>query len=177
MNNLVQREPTPISTKSNEFVLSLYPRSVKNTTEFSRLPHRALGDYGEQLAKAKFECAGYSIKYAATGSKCGDLRVFCKGHGRGWSRIEVKTAQCGKNGTYRFCLSKGKHTNHCHSDYVLIIAIDKYDNEYFYLIPSFAIADITYITISNPITYEGIYKKYQQHGQLSLTASLEIALL
>jgi len=169
------RPETPLSLQS-DFVLSLYDSDVIKTTAFSRLPHRALGDWGEQLAKSRFERAGYTVKYTSLGSKCGDLRVKFKGRGYCSSKVEVKTAQKGKSG-YRFCLSKGKHTNHCHSDFVLLIAIDNYDNEYLYLIPSFALADITYIHILNPITYEGMYAKYQVHGNLSLTWSQETALL
>lgn len=171
-----QNEPeTPLS-KSNDFLLLSYPKLAQNTSVFSRLPHRALGDFGEHLAKSRFESSGYTVKYTSTHSKCGDLRVKKIGQAYRASKIEIKTAQQGKSG-YRFCLSKSKHTNHCHSDFVLLIAIDNYDNEYLYLIPSFAIACITYISISNPIAYKGMYAKYRVHGQLSLTASQEIALL
>jgi len=175
VTNVTKLETTTPLSKPNDFTLSLYQNPHQNTSKFSRLPHRALGDFGESLAKRKFEQSGYVVRYTATASKCGDLSVKPKGLGYRSSRIEIKTAQCGKNG-YRFCVSKGKHTNHCHSDFVLLIAIDKYDNEYLYLIPSFAIADITYITIKNPMLYKGMYAKYRVHRQLSLNNSQEIAL-
>lgn len=75
--------------------------------------------------------------------------------------IEVKTAQRGKDGKWRFTLYKQGSQDHRKSDYVILVAL-AYEGSALFVIPTRDVLDRTFVCItSNPKTYAGKFAKYR----------------
>lgn len=138
---------------------------TKTPSFYSHNTH--FGDYGENTVKCILEHSGYIVEKTAKLRFQGDLRTICPQTGE-IHRIEVKSAQqTGKR--YRFCLYKRNHTSHLNSEFVFLVAIDRYGNEFYYCIPRHEILSVTYITIpTHPLAYQGRYAKYRVYDQVNL---------
>jgi len=149
MKNFVQQE-------NSDFRLSAYHETRQ---------HTRLGIYGENYVKCLLLNSGYLALKGNVEPFSGDLRTidpktFAE------TRIEVKTAYCGDCGRYTFCLRKEKKTDICHSDYVILICIDKYFNHYVYCIPCTILKNKSLKICSHPLTYAGKYAKYRIRGRV-----------
>ena len=96
-------------------------------SEYDRPTRREIGAFGERL------CAAYTGGYKPHKRHSGDL-IAPNG-----ARIEVKTSMLGNDGAFRFRLFKNDrygYTDHRHSDYVVLVAIDNMRRLTLYLIPT-----------------------------------------
>lgn len=165
MQTLVPRDPVTTSSLTSDFLLSAYHETRQ---------HTRLGEYGESYAKRLLLDSGYLALKGNLEPFSGDLRTI-NSQTFAETNIEVKTAYCGDCGKYKFCLRKDKKTDICHSDYVILICIDRYDNHFIYCIPC-RILQVKSLTIaSHPTKYAGKYARYRVHGHVNLSASDWIA--
>ena len=128
---------------------------------------KAVGSYGESIAKALLEDAGYLVSYAHEGEKRGDLCVIDQETGE-IIRVEVKTARRGADGRFTFSLERRNTarvmTSAYHSDFVILLAVTKQGTPYPFVIPVSALGYITKIVISsgNPVSYSGKWSKFRR---------------
>jgi len=133
--------------------------------------HYDIGFYGEKVAEALFQDAGYHArkpKYHGT-----DLEVRDPKTGE-FVTVEVKTARMSERlKSWQFCLNKPKNCSSCNSAYILLILIAE-KGIFTYLIPSDFFGKTKSFTLSHPDKYRGKIAPFRNRGALSFQASQEI---
>lgn len=139
-----------------------------------KLEHYQLGLSGEKYIVDKISASGYIARFAGCERFSGDCLAINQYTGE-ILKIEVKTAQCGAKGEYRFCLIKENHTSHKHSDFVVLVCVDNNGTHYTYVIPSSLIFS-TYITISShPTRYRGKYSPFKIYDNINFDETRLVA--
>ena len=122
---------------------------------------RALGALGEQLVYLLLEQNGYTVSAVHPGEKRGDLRVVTPSGEI--MRVEVKTSRRAPDGKWRFRLYKPGHTDHKHSDVVILLCIARTGYSVPFVIPTDVLRYQTNAVISsNPYVYAGKFAPYRQ---------------
>lgn len=135
--------------------------------------HYDVGFFGEKVAQALFQDAGY--KAWKPDSYHGiDLNVVDKKTGEFFT-VEVKTArQSERLKSWQFCLNKPKNCSSCNSDYILLILIAE-KGIFTYLIPSAFLGKTKSFTVSShPEKYHGKIARFYNRGSLSFAHADEI---
>lgn len=137
----------------------------KNSAKFLR-HNTDIGNYGEKFIKQLLIDSGYLTKKRRKKRLAGDLWTLSI-QTRQTRNIEVKTAIESQSGTYKFSLVKEGHTDYCHSDYIILLLIDKYNQHYVYCIPCSVVTTRNITVTSHPLRYAGKYAKYRVYGQVN----------
>lgn len=127
---------------------------------------KAIGTYGESLAKAALEKRGYIVSYTGTREKRGDLRVITPDGEL--LRVEVKTARRTPSGKYQFSLRRDGvylYTSIDHADMLILLAVTRSGVPVPFVIPvnhlSPTLKQIS-MYAPHPSDYHGRYAKYRQ---------------
>lgn len=152
-------------------------RESKSEVRQKFLAHNTLvGNYGEKFVKRLLRDSGYLARKPRKKRFCGDLWTYSI-QTEHKARIEVKTAIESATGTYCFCLRKDGHTDCGHSDYVILLCIDKYSNHYIYCIPSFLLQTQCIKITSHPNKYSGKFAAFLVRGQVDFHSTNEVTQL
>jgi len=167
MNDTVQIETKISFDYLTDFLLSDY---------HERRNHTSLGVYGEQYAKRLLLDSGYLALKGNLTPFSGDLRTidtqtFTETH------VEVKTAYCSATGGYSFCLKKQGKTDICHSDYAILICIDRYLNHYVYCIHCNLIKNQSLKIPTHPNNYAGKYAPFLVRQNINFDDTRKVAAL
>lgn len=123
--------------------------------------HVQVGAAGERLSYILLEQQGYVVSNVHPGECRGDLRVITK-HGE-IMKVEVKTARAGKDGRWHFNLRVDGHSDHRHSDIVILLCVLPSGYVVPFVVPVPAVAGIKQVNISsNPEQYKGKFSRYRQ---------------
>lgn len=124
-----------------------------------------LGAYGEIVALDWLTETGYLAEHA----KGCDLIVGDPFTNK-VRKVEVKAARMSENGSYEFTLFKRDHTDHKHSEFVVLLCFCPDGAILPFVIPVTAILLVNKITIpTDPRTYTGRFAQYMNlSGTLSL---------
>lgn len=135
--------------------------------------HYDIGFYGEKVAQALFQDAGYKA-YKPESYHGVDLNVVDRHAGEMFT-VEVKTATRSESRkSWQFCLNKPKNCSTCNSAYILLILIAE-KTVFTYLIPSGFLAGISQFVISShPDKYRGKVAPFRNRGLLNFAASQEV---
>lgn len=151
-----------------------YSNPLQTHIPYNLHSHNDIGCHGEKYAAQLFRDAGYIVRNCSHERHSGDICIVDPVTGE-LLKIEVKTAIESHRGRYGFCLIKAGHTSIKHSDFVLLLCIDKHGKHYSYLIPTELIFSQHLTISSNPETYRGKYAPFRVRGQVSLTDTRTVA--
>lgn len=134
--------------------------------------HYDIGFYGEKVAQALFQDAGFKA-WKPNSCHGVDLHVVDKKTGE-LVTVEVKTARMSERlKSWQFCLNKPKNCSSCNSAYVLLILIAE-KGIFTYLIPSSFFGKTKSFTISHPDKYRGKIAAFRNRGALSFQAACNV---
>lgn len=134
--------------------------------------HYDIGFYGEKVAQALFQDAGYKA-YKSESYHGIDLNVVDRHTGEIYT-VEVKTARMSERlKSWQFCLNKPKNCSSCNSAYILLILIAE-KGIFTYLIPSEFFGKTKSFTISHPDKYHGKIESFRNRGALSFQAASNV---
>lgn len=133
--------------------------------------HYDIGFYGEKVAQALFQEAGYLARKPSYHGI--DLEVRDPKNGE-FVSVEVKTARMSERlKSWQFCLNKEKNCSSTNAAYILLILIAE-KTIFTYLIPSEFFGKTKSFTISHPDKYRGKIAPFRNRGALSFAASQDI---
>lgn len=126
---------------------------------------RAVGAMGEAIARNLFLKAGYAVVTTRSGEHRGDLVVIDQETGERFN-IEVKTARQSVDKKWRFTLWKSGHTDHHHSDFILLLPVLKSGRVIPFIVPVEKLAYQKQAVIcSHPENYAGKLADYRRTVQ------------
>lgn len=134
--------------------------------------HYDIGFYGEKVAQALFQEAGYHARKPNYHGV--DLEVRDPKTGE-FIAVEVKTARMSEaRKNWQFCLNKPKNCSSSHSAYILLILIAE-KGIFTYLIPSKFFSGISqFVITSHPEKYRGKAAPFRNRGALSFAHADEV---
>lgn len=138
--------------------------------------HVRTGNIGENYVKQLLRDSGYLAKKRRKKRLAGDLWTFST-LTQETLNIEVKTANESQSGTYRFCLRKEGKTDICHSDFVVLVCIDKHGNKFVYCIPCQLLDTVSLTISSHPLRYAGKYTAFRIHNRINFDDTLSVGAL
>lgn len=165
---------------ASEASFNASPRSIKQSPSLiswlcfnsRQSAHYDIGFYGEKVAQALFQDAGFQARKPTYHGV--DLEVRNPKTGE-FISVEVKTArQSESRKSWQFCLNKAKNCSSSNAAYILLILIAE-KGIFTYLIPSkFFAGTKTFTITSHPEKYRGSVAPFRNRGALSFTHADEI---
>jgi hypothetical protein len=136
-------------------------------------PHYDVGHFGEKLAIALFEDAGYKA-WKTKERHCGDLAVTDLSTGFHYS-VEVKTSAFSEaSKKWQFCINKENHTCSSSAAFLLLICVAK-TGVFAYLLPCAFLGKMKQLSIyARPESYRGKIAPFYCRNSLSFENSNEI---